>query len=243
MDDVIECEMVPSWCDDATTETSGKIERNSTDLADPKANSSAGFTAHRSDFRRWFEAGFGSELVPIIPPGAELHRQSTIDRGMLGKIPGKWTLNGWYGFKGWQELSPTVADLKEWQAWGAGVGMQGRNFPAIDVDISDPILADEVSALIRKCLGAGPVRTRKNSPRRLHMFRLAYGSEPLRKKRLAFCDKNGVKHAVELLGMGQQYVVEGLHPSGVPYQWDEHLRSDDLPGIGAFSIGKVFGHA
>jgi hypothetical protein len=243
MEDGIEHETVPSWCDDAGSETSSQIEPNSTHLTDPKANSSAGSIAHKNNFRRWSEAGFGSELVPIIPPGAKRHRQSNVHSDMFGKVPGKWTHDGWCGFKGWTELAPTVADLKEWQAWGAGVGMQGRKFPAIDIDISDPILADEVSALVRKCLGAGPVRTRKNSPRRLHMFRLAYGAEPLCKRRLAFRDKKGVKHAVELLGIGQQYVVDGLHPSGVPYQWDEHPCGDDLPAIGTFSIGKVLGHA
>jgi hypothetical protein len=234
---------VPSSWDDAATEESTQIECKSSYSANPTVNGKSNPEAHKTDFRRWFEAGFASELVPIIPPGAKRHPHSTIDRDMLGKVPGKWTPNGWTGFQGWPELSPTVEDLKEWQSWGAGVGMQGRNFPAIDVDISDPILAVKVSALIREHLGAGPVRTRKNSPRRLYIFRLACGAEPLCKKRLAFCDKNGVGHAVELLGIGQQYVVDGLHPSGVPYQWDEHPCGDDLPSIGTISIGKVFRHA
>lgn len=31
-----------------------------------------------------------------------------------------------------------------------------------------------------------------------------------------------MKQAVELLGFGSYYNVEGLHPSGVPYTWDRH---------------------
>jgi hypothetical protein len=30
------------------------------------------------------------------------------------------------------------------------------------------------------------------------------------------------KHAVELLGAKQMYLVSGIHKSGVPYQWNKH---------------------
>jgi hypothetical protein len=45
---------------------------------------------------RLLDSGFSPEdLLPVIPPGAELSRGSKIKRDQLGKIPGRYK-NGWW---------------------------------------------------------------------------------------------------------------------------------------------------
>jgi hypothetical protein len=50
------------------------------------------------------------------------------------------------------------------------------------------------------------------------MYCIKEGEIPFSKWRSEFL-VNGRKEAVELLGSGQQTVVEGIHPSGEPYKW------------------------
>src|SRR5690606_1823325 len=80
-----------------------------------------------------------------------------------------------------------------------------------------------VEELINVRLAGGslaPVRERGNAPRALFVFRRV-GDDPVRKIRVVFEDDKGVTHAVEVLGLGQQYVIAGMHPSGVAYEWRE----------------------
>lgn len=42
----------------------------------------------KSGFRRWYEAGFTSELLPIIPPDAKLREGSSVRPEHRGKTPG-----------------------------------------------------------------------------------------------------------------------------------------------------------
>jgi Family of unknown function (DUF5906) len=174
-------------------------------------------------FRRWYEAGFGSDLLPIAPPHAPLSNDSTIRPEHLGKTPAVLGASGlWSGFTGkWStEFSAELADLKHWTRWGASVGLQTRNYPALDIDVNVDAVAAAVERLALDYLGIGPVRFRTGSPRRLILYRRA-GGEPIRKHRLAWTDEAGRKHAVEILGIGQQCVVEGPYSKGGIYEWRE----------------------
>lgn len=114
--------------------------------------------------------------------------------------------------RGWRNLKPTRELVEGWSP----VGLQAAHFPGLDLDITDSSLADAVQRLATEHLGAAPVRGRPNSPKRLMVYRTA---EPFPKMKatLTYHDK---VHAVEVLGEGQQYLVEGLHDSGVPYEWE-----------------------
>jgi hypothetical protein len=183
-------------------------------------------------FKRWHELGFTSELLPIIPPDATVAAGSSVRPEYRGKTPGVRNEDGtWNGLGGpWSvDLQATVKDAKQWQSWGASVGLQGRTFPGLDIDVEDAALASLITELARDCLGFAPVRSRTGFPRRLLMYRAA---EPLKKRRLAFTYQ-GEKQAVELLGLGQQYVVEGGHPKGGAYALDEHWHADTLTEIDA----------
>jgi hypothetical protein len=85
--------------------------------------------SNKPTWKRWHEAGFTTELIPVIPPGSVLSETSKLDANDLGKTPGIRKDDGtWIGFFGrWKEfLSPDENQLKEWSSWRAGVGMQGR---------------------------------------------------------------------------------------------------------------------
>lgn len=108
--------------------------------------------------------------------------------------------------------------MATWQGWGAGIGLQGRNFPALDIDVDDANLADVIQQQAFLLLGPAPVRFGRG-PRRL----LVYSGIGMRKQRLAFRrtgEPNAPVQAVEFLADGQQYVVEGIHPKTErPYRW------------------------
>jgi hypothetical protein len=79
-----------------------------------------------------------------------------------------------------------------------------------------------------------PARVRGDNPRALYPFRLDPESEqPIHKVRLVWKDPSGERHAVEVLGEGQQYVIAGTHPSGAPYEWRDgrEPEADSLPMI------------
>ena len=158
-----------------------------------------------------------------------------------GKTPGTLGSDGvWSGLGGkWSdELQATITDLKHWQRWGASIGLQSRKFPGLDIDVEDAAIVAGIIELAQAYLGFAPERFRDGSPRRLFMYR--NNGEPIRKTRLAWIDGAGGKHAVELLGHGQQYVVEGPHPKGGDYQWNEQPSPTDLTPIEAAHVEQFF---
>lgn len=192
-------------------------------------------------FQKYGDAGFLNDLLPIIPPNAKLDPAGPSYANLLvslGKIPGTKVHDLWVGRAKWTERSATRCELNRWHDWGAGIGMQGRNFPAIDIDVDDPAIADLIHDTAIEMLGSAPVRF-GNGARRI----LVYRCEGLRKQRLQFRmphnpdaadEAEGAKPkphpAVELLGDGQQYVVEGIHPrTGMPYRWDGDSPADIGP--------------
>jgi Family of unknown function (DUF5906) len=193
-------------------------------------------------FRPWHKAGFISELLPIIRVDATLTDGSTVRETDKGKVPGIRTQAGtWSGLGGsWSnELQTTGKDLPKWHGWGAGVGMQGRKFPGLDIDVDDPKLAGAVERLAVAELAYGaPVRFRAGSPRLLFMLKSA---EPMKVVRLPFWTSDGRKQVVELLCKGQQYVVAGTHPKGGEYEWRPEAHPCDLgpPNIPEITLEDV----
>lgn len=193
-------------------------------------------------FEQYAKAGFRKELLPILPPDASLHPGSHGLAPSRGKVPGKKRPAGWVGFHDWTNFEASDDDLKDWRRWRSGIGMQGRRFPGLDIDVEDPELADAIQQSAGNALGAAPVRF-GNGARRL----LPYAAEGLGKRRLAFQSKDPARRgkkpmAVELLGKGQQYVVEGVHPgTGRRYYWlDDHSLATVGPaGLQAITSEQV----
>lgn len=116
-----------------------------------------------------------------------------------------------------------------------GIGLRTRMFPAIDIDVLDAELADQVEAACASIIGFPPyplVRVGR-APKRLLLCRAA---APFRKIRsTTFVPRSGGDEiAVEILGDGQQCVIYGIHPTTqLPYQWEgpeiRDVRADSLP--------------
>jgi hypothetical protein len=188
----------------------------------------------------WWNKWQGSELLPIIPPNAPLKEGSKVKPEYRGKTPGFKTAEGWVGLGGkWSDTYQMDRDgARRADKWGAGIGLQGRIFPAIDIDVEDPQLAGLIEKLAFDILGPAPVRGREGSARRLLMYRIEDGEIPFRKRRLPWTGA-----AVELLGKGSYYNVEGLHPKGMAYRWDEHpcvKGPDSLSPITKEKLDKFF---
>ncbi len=110
--------------------------------------------------------------------------------------------------------------------------MQSRFFLGLDIDVEDEPTVRAVSDLALEYLGTAPVRSRDGSPRRLRMYVLASDHAPISKMRLAWrTAPDAPVQAVELLGAGQQYVIEGEHPKGGRYRWDEQPGAYDLTPV------------
>src|SRR5690606_7250353 len=171
-----------------------------------------------------------TDLLPIIPPGARLSEASQVSEHQIGKIPGRYSGGIWSGLTGsWRIVGLSEADVERAKSWPTqNVGLRAGAYPCIDIDTDSREAFELVERLIVARFGdTPPVRYRGDAPRALFAFRLDPNSDPVRKHRIEWSDGER-KHAVEVLGLGQQYVIAGLHPSGVAYEWRE--RRDPTSG-------------
>ena len=171
-------------------------------------------------FRKYADAGFQKHTLPIIPPDAKLHKSSKLNEDNLGKIPGIRKPNGtWTGRPDWTTEIIAARSIRTWDKWeGAGVGIRTGKIVGVDIDVTDKELSEAIGQLALDILGPAPFRI-GNPPKRLASYRT---NTPSRKIRHEFTHTDtGEVHAVEILGTGQHFVAEGIHPkTGKPYQWE-----------------------
>lgn len=161
-----------------------------------------------------YETGI-TDLISVIPPGAQLSPKSKILQSQVGKVPGRRGSNGLYAGYDWRRAETSLEDVQQWCVEGSNVGLRASRWPAVDIDCMDDRLARIIEDAAYMCLGAAPLRVGK-PPKRLLMYRT---DEPFARMRLLI-ERGGQHHLVEILGDGQQYVVHGIHPSTLlPYQW------------------------
>lgn len=165
-----------------------------------------------------FAAGF-TDLVSVIPPGAQLTPTSTVQQSQVGKVPGMRAANGlWHGY-GWRKHTPTAEEVHAWCLNGANVGLKADRYPAIDIDCTDEAISHIIRTVAEATLGKAPVRIGK-APKQLLLYQTA---EPFGRMRLWF-ERDGTQHLVEVLGQGQQFLVHGTHPTTLqPYTWDRNI--------------------
>lgn len=198
-----------------------------------------------SPFDLWAAAGFKADLLPIIPPGAPLSAKSSLDPSDTGKTPGLPMNSGkWTGFPKWAELHADDTHMAYWgklhASHGVGVGLQARNCPGVDIDVLDAGVSDLIAMVADAVLGPAPERVGR-APKRLMAYAWDGTGEPIRKRRVEFFlpGDADTKHAVEVLGHGQQYVVEGIHPkTGNPYTW---TGGKSPVGIGTAGLTPING--
>ena len=167
-----------------------------------------------------YEIGY-EDLVSVIPPGAPIAPNSSVSLSQLGKCPGKKTERGWVGYAFTKEaVSP-----EQMERWGANVGLLGDRFPCLDIDSEWPTLTTAVMIAAEKTLGATAVRLSRE-PRRALVYRT---EEPFARVALNVTHE-GQTHTIEWLGKGRQYLVDGMHPTNVPYRWAREPEHGHLAG-------------
>jgi hypothetical protein len=178
---------------------------------------------------------FAQFILPIIPKGVQLTPGSDILPESLGKIPGWRGPNGWYGID-WPKFRATEKNLRSFGGWYADrpaetIGINSRELLGIDADFENAKGAEIIRECAYEKLGFfPPVRTRPNSEKILLGYRLDFKATTRRvtKVRRVFVDASGKRHALEVLGDGQQWLMEGEHPSDVLYAWEGGARPVDL---------------
>lgn len=177
-----------------------------------------------------FEAGF-TDLVSVIPPGAQLAPTSTITPSSVGKVPGRKNANGTWGGYDWRKHDATLDDVRSWCLAGANVGLRADRYPCLDIDVLDESLAQIIETAALAILGPAPIRTGR-APKRLLVYRT---QEPFSKMQLMIQHESG-KHLVEILGQGQQFVIHGVHPGTMrSYTWDRDIIAEG----GAYALTVI----
>jgi putative DNA primase/helicase len=189
----------------------------------------------RADAIAWFDAGF-TPLICVIPPDATLAPQSAIAPDARGKAPGRVRSDlTWAGY-GWRTYTPTSEDVRQWVRDGANIGLATEHFPTVDIDVTDVAMADEIAEMAVQVLGAAPCRVGRH-PKRALLYRTA---EPFTHGRVLLRSADGqVKHLVEVLGQGQQFVAFGTHPATrQEYAWSPALPSSpaELSNVSAIDV-------
>lgn len=146
-----------------------------------------------------------------------------------GKIP--------HGFEGWGKCNATYENAIDWETSkpeNRNTGILTGEVVAIDVDILRPELAAAVTAMVRELPGGehAPVRVGK-APKALFLFRT---DEPREKMVSSWFKIDGEKQRIEIMGSGQQVIVDGIHPeTAQPYLWTPgatlQKAASDLPLI------------
>ena len=143
---------------------------------------------------------------------------------------------------GWTELArrnppPCAAPAATVGAEALSTGLLCDGLRAVDVDIDDPQIVEQINELARDLLGAAPTRWRCDSARVLLVYAAAEGQP----RKRAVSGKLG---KVEVLGHGQQFVANGVHPDGQPYEWrdgsPETTRLSDLIAVSEKDIDEFF---
>jgi hypothetical protein len=137
----------------------------------------------------------------------------------------------------WQATVASVDAIDRWSRELAGAtntGILTKHAPAIDIDVHDASVADEIQGLAWKLIneGARGIVRFGQVPKRAVLFRT---DKPFAKLTTpVFISPDGTQHRVEVLCDGQQIVVHGIHPTtGNPYTWlhgePGEVKRADLP--------------
>ena len=118
----------------------------------------------------------------------------------------------------------------------ANTGLLCRELQVIDLDIDDGGVACRILQAVKKHLPLTPLlRFRAGSCRVALIYRSASGEQA---KRVA----SGIGGKVEILGSGQQVVIDGLHPSGAKISWKKGTPAtvplDELPAVSSEVIAS-----
>jgi len=188
--------------------------------------------------------GLTSDLLPVVSNlEAKISPNSAMKK--VGKTPSRYNRgHEAVGIADWTSKYTTDAEVERWSNTADyGISIVARRLKALDVDVTDRGLAEDVGSLVEnwfdsRGLVIPPERYRINSNKHLFVFFL-----PEETTKRVIKTKAGI---IEFLGNRQQFVAAGTHDSGVRYEWTKQDgeipeltldQFDDLWG----SLARVFG--
>ena len=194
--------------------------------------------AQTNNFLRFQALGYDS-LVPIVPPGAPISENSSLNRQLgkgsdpRGKTVGVKGYHGkWYGFD-WVPYQHDEQDLARWHSMGAGVGVKtGDGLVMIDADTTNKEWAQIIRDEVAKLIPLTSVRVGQY-PKAGYVIR----TDPdFQYRRIEFGSRNAkgdLTERVEILSTGRQFVAHGIHQkTGKPYEWPKGIPARaDLPFV------------
>jgi hypothetical protein len=120
---------------------------------------------------------------------------------------------------GWEALSIDVDVPAAWSTSfpaATNTGIRTKWTPAVDIDVRDAAVADQLESALRASFPSALVRFGM-PPKRLIPFRC---ETPFKKIAVSFKSPDNATHKIEVLGDGQQFIADGIHPdTGEPYTW------------------------
>ena len=182
------------------------------------------------------------DLLPIAPIGCKILESSALSDKTVGKVPSRFLPHKqvWCGLTGeWATKGLTEKQIEENETYlTSNIGLRAGDFPAIDIDVNSYHMRVLVENIATEVLGEAPVRARENSPRVLLMYKT---QAPFPKTRLVFKCVQEIEHVVEVLGLGQQYILEGQHKEGGRYYWriGASIENFNASGLSEISLGNV----
>ena len=122
---------------------------------------------------------------------------------------------------GWTSLQATETDIDGWfnrYPDAPNTGVLTRTTPAVDLDVYDQDVAEQLEALLFDMIGTRTMVRFGQPPKRAILFRT---DTPFKKiVTPTFISPCGKQNRVEVLGDGQQIIVHGIHPeTGKAYSW------------------------
>ena len=151
-------------------------------------------------FKEWAQRTNQNEVLPIAP-------------GQKNPLYKNWTD---------EARRVTDQDIENWDASNYNIGLRTKFYPAVDIDIDNPEFVNKLINKITRLVGRCSIRRREGSNRVLLLFstKTPFKKKVIKSPRL---DGGTVEGKIEILCDGQQCVVEGMHPSGGKYYWDDSL--------------------
>ena len=100
------------------------------------------------------------------PDLGQLEDRAGAARQGAGPQERRGTWGGW----DWRRHHTTEQDLERWAQSGASIGLRTAHFPALDIDVLDPELAELIEAIALRMLGPAPRRVGR-APKRALAYR------------------------------------------------------------------------
>jgi hypothetical protein len=119
----------------------------------------------------------------------------------------------------------TIIDINAPGSWSTtypdatNTGIRTKHTPAVDIDIYNATIAEQIENELRACFQQHSLLVRFGQPpKRLIPFRC---ETPFTKIMVRFkAPDNDTMHKIEVLGDGQQFIADGVHPdTGKAYTW------------------------